>query len=202
MAVKDENNPFDKIGVNIEAEKMAFSEKITPPSVYRDMAKPSEDVKITPLSYDFSKPESFNPLAFEKEVMGEKNQTPITLESQTLKFDQSTNFNLSNQASLMSDLEEVKNLNPVSSLLASQQLMNTSLLQQSGVNPADINKQVNKIISTSVTPALENMSQYVQQMSNLNTDHKNLHDELPTISPTNLAFFDRSATAMDKPSWA
>lgn len=202
MAINENNNFMNKIGINVEAEKIAFSEKIQPPETYRDMAKPTEDIKISSLASDFTKPNSFSPFTLDKEYMGTQKDAPIKLESEALKFDQSTNFNLSNQSSLMTGLDELKNLNPVSSLLASQQLMTTSLNQQTGLNPVDINKQVNKILNSSVTPALENMSQYVQQMSSLNTDHKNVHDELPTISPTNLAFVDRSSTAMDKPGWA
>lgn len=202
MAINSDNQSDNKIQINIDAEKTAFNDKIAIPDVYRDMAKPSESLQINPFKSEFTKTDSFNPFQFEKNFMGVQNENPITLESQTLKFDQSTGFNMMNQSSLMTGFEENKNLQSVTNLLASQQLSNTSLAQQPGLNQADVNKHIQKAISTSVVPALENVSQYVQQMSNLNTDHKNIHDELPTISPTNLFFTDVSASAMDIPTWS
>lgn len=202
MAINNENQINSKITLNVEAEKLAFSDKIAPPNVYRDMAKPSEDIKIQPFSSEFSKPQSFNPFQFEKQFMGlDSNQKPIALESQPLKFDQSTNFNMMNSSSLMTGFEN-NDVKSITNLLTSQQLTNTSLTQTAGVNPAEVNKQVNKIINNTVAPAIENLSQHVMQMSHLDPDHKNIHDELPTIPPTNLVFVDRSASAMDKPTWA
>jgi len=198
MAINQDN----KIEINIDAEKTAFSDKITPPNVYRDMAKPSENVQIQPFASDFSKPDSFNPFQFEKNLMGTEKNVPIQLESQPLKFDQSTTFNMLNQSSLMTGLEDNKGFQSLTNLLASQQLTNTTLAQQPPISKSDVNKQVQKAITKDIVPALENVAQYIQQSSNLNTDHKNVHDELPTISPTNLAFNDRSASAMDKPTWA
>lgn len=197
MAIND-----NKIDINIDAEKTAFSDKIVPPNVYRDMAKPSDDTKAKPFVAEFSKPESFGDFKFEKSFMGLQNEKPFTLESQPLKFDQSTSFNLGNESKLMSGLEDNKNLQIMSNLLSSQQLTNTSLSQQPGLNVTDVNKQISKALNGTIAPAIENLSQHVMQMSHLDPDHKNVHDELPTIPPTNLAFVDRSAAAMDRPTWA
>jgi hypothetical protein len=199
MAINEDN----KIQINVDAEKTAFSDKIATPTVYRDMAMPSENIKIEPFASDFSKPDSFNPFQFEKNVMGSQDQPPIALESQTLQFDQSTAFNMLNQSSLMTGLDSNNDtFKSLSNFLASQQLTSSTLNQQPPISHSDVNKQVQKAITKDIVPALENVAQYIQQSSNLNTDHKNVHDELPTISPNNLAFNDRSESAMDRPTWA
>jgi hypothetical protein len=197
------NAADDRISIDVQAEKSAFSEKLTLQAPHRDMVKPTESIKVEPHKLDFIKHDNTNPAKFESNFMGIQGDT-TKLDSPIMKFDSSVSHPPSlTQGSVVSMQENLKGTDSIKSNPLSSELLNTSLKQSSqDLTTASVNKQIDKALQTKITPALQNLAQYTQQMSNTNTDHKNVHDELPTMPPSNLVFNDRLESAMQVPNWA
>ena len=196
------NEADDRVKIDVQAEKTAFSEKLTLKDPHREMVKPTDPFKSEPHKFEFIKNDNTNPVKFESNFMGVKGET-TKLESSVMNFNSavsSPSMSAGNPLSIQ-DSFKISDTSRPSPLSA--ELMNASLKQSNqGIDFSSINKQIDKVFSSKVTPALQNMAQYAQQLSNINTDHKNVHDELPTIPPSNLVFNDRIQSAMQTPDWA
>lgn len=208
----------DKVKLNLDAESAAFSGKIPDPSVYRDVIKASADVKIPSLSADFSRFESIAPIQLDKSIMGHNLNTfdtnffkqenlsasslnIPTLESSPMPIVSDDPVSSLPSNSTLSGQEMIRGIDSSPNILASSQLINASL----NINPPqneNISNTISKVLNKEIKPALENLGQYINQMSNASHYNSNQSDEMPTIPPTNLVFFDRINKASHPPDWS
>lgn len=210
----------DKVKLNLNAESAAFSGRIPDPALQKDIIKATADIKIPALSADFSRFESVSPIQLDKSVMGHNlnslNMTAFkqenisasslnipTLESSPMPI---VSDSVNPIAPLMSNSalagqEMIRGIDSQPNILASSQLINASL----NINPPqndNISSAVSKVLNKEIKPALENLGQYINQMANTNQYNANQSDELPTIPPSNLVFFDRINKASQPPDWS
>jgi len=210
----------DKVKLNLKAESAAFSGKIPTLNMGNEPIKSNVDIKLPNFTSEFSKIDSFNAIQFDKSSLGYNlnsfNPTPFknenlnpsslntpTIESSPMPIVSDSVEPIAPQiaSTALGGQENIRGVDGAPNILASSQLINASLNMNQNSNQ-DISKQIKGVMEKEISPVLENLGQYISQMSNTNQYNANQSDEMPTIPPTNLVFLDRINKATSLPNWA
>lgn len=209
----------NSVKLNLEAESASYSARTSEPNLSTETIKPTTSNFAPSLTSDFSHQSLNSPIQLDRSMMGHNlnsfDLTPFEtgnlssqslnipkLESSSLPLMSSTNNEISQPAiSSLYGQENIRGVEREPNILPLSQLINSSLNLEASENQ-NIPKQIKNILDKQIKPVIDNLGQYVNQMSSKQSYNQNQSDEMPTIPPTNLVFNDRLSRATAPPLWS
>ncbi len=182
--------------IDVQAEKSILNESILGSLNKPEFNMPSEGIP----KIDFGIPEMMGSSPREKSPFSTENMASISAIPSNINFDSSVLTGTNSYTASPLNINDP--LTPPPVVGSPAEFKKITPTEDPYEKAKQQTQNLQKLLNTEVMPNIQKIASTVSDMSVKQKNQSSMTEERPTIPPTNLIFFDRSARTSSPPAWA